>query len=83
MNPNDYLAQQQALLQNAQIMQWIYVALSLAFFLGGLYVTYLFYAALREIAQELRRFRVAFEMAEDAKTRASAHRAPEDSAEDK
>jgi hypothetical protein len=58
MNPSELLAQQQALLQNAQNWQFIYLVLGLVCPLFGLWVVYMFYARLRDIADELRKIRV-------------------------
>jgi hypothetical protein len=67
MNPNDLIAQQQAILQNAQNWQFIYLAISLTSFIVGGWVLYMFYARLRDIADKLRKFRVAYEFAQDRK----------------
>jgi hypothetical protein len=73
MNPNDLLAQQQALLnqymQNAQHAQLGALALSLAFFLLGGWVIYMFYACFRRIEDEIRMFRISFEFANPPKER--------------
>ena len=75
MNPNDIMAQQQAymnqVMQHAQQWQWGMVAISVAGMLLSFGVLYLFYARLRDIADELRKLRIAFEMAEDRKARAA------------
>jgi hypothetical protein len=67
MNPNDLLAQQQALLnqyiQNAQHLTYGMLALYLAFMILGAWVTYMFYARLRGIEQEIMKFRIAYEFA--------------------
>ncbi|MHB8523837.1 MAG: hypothetical protein ACYDH9_24200 [Limisphaerales bacterium] len=67
MNYNDLLAQQQALLnqtmRNAQIWQAAGILISVALFLLAAWVVYMFYARLRDIAVELKKFRIAFEMA--------------------
>jgi hypothetical protein len=71
MNPNDVLAQQQALLnqymQNAQHVAIGAPALYLALFVLGL-VVYMFYARLRGIEQELMKFRIAYEFAHKPET---------------
>jgi hypothetical protein len=73
MNPNDILAQQQAIvsqyLQTYQNWFWGMIAIQLAFLLIGALVIYMFYARLRDIADELRKFRIAYEFAEDQKAR--------------
>jgi len=65
MNPNDLLAQQQALLNEALTRQqhwsWLAAVLSLASIAATAWVLYMFYARLRDIANELRNFRLAFE----------------------
>ena len=65
MNPNDIIAQQQALLQNAQNLQFAGLAISLAVFIVGGWVLYMFYARLRDIADELRKFRIAYEFTQE------------------
>lgn len=73
MNPNDILAQQQAILnqamQNAQHWTVAMILFEIAFMLIGAWVIYMFYARLRDIADELRKFRIAYELAEDQKAR--------------
>ena len=80
MNPNDIIAQQQAMLnqamQHAQQVQWMYLAISAAMFIFGMFVVYLFYARLRDIADELRKFRIAFEMADDRRQPGGSLRKP-------
>ncbi len=78
MNPNDIYAQQQALLNQAmqhaqqiQQMQWAFLAIYAAMFIFSMLVVYLFYARLRDIAEELRMLRIAYETAEDRKARAT------------
>jgi len=67
MNPNELIAQQQALLnqalQSQQHLLYGYMAVSLGLFLIGAWVIYLFYARLRGIEVELRKFRIAYEFA--------------------
>jgi hypothetical protein len=73
MNPNDILAQQQALLnqamQNAQQQMWAFLALGLALFIIQAWVIYMFYARLRDIGDELRKIRVMYEMAQEREAR--------------
>jgi hypothetical protein len=80
MNSNDILAQQQAILnqamQNAQNWQIVYLVVSLAIFIIGAWVIYMFYARLRDIADELRKFRIAYELAEDQKARPAQPKSP-------
>ena len=76
MNPNDLMAQQQALLnqamQNAQQTQWAMMGLGVASMLIGSFVLYLFYARLRDIGDELRRIRVLYEMEQERTLRSAA-----------
>lgn len=65
MNPNDLIAQQQALLQNAQTLTFAGLAISLASFIVGGWVIYMFYARLRDIADELRKLRITYEFAQE------------------
>ena len=80
MNPNDILAQQQVILNQAmQTQQHWTVAMILfeiVFMLIGAWVIYMFYARLRDIADELRKFRIAYEMAEDQKARPAKPTSP-------
>jgi len=75
MNPNDLLAQQQAYLnqvmQQNQHWQWGILAIWATGVLVSFGVLYLFYARLRDIADELRKMRILFELAEDRKARAA------------
>jgi hypothetical protein len=67
MNLNDILAQQQANLNNAvQTSQRLFLWTALvefAVFAFFCWVVYMFYARIRDIADELKRFRQAFETA--------------------
>jgi phosphate/sulfate permease len=71
MNPNDIMAQQQAymnqLMQNAHQTQWALIAVWIASMLVSFIVIYLFYARLRDIVEEVKKLRIAFEMSEDRK----------------
>jgi hypothetical protein len=58
-------------MQNAQHWQIVCLVISLAMFIIGAWVVYMFYARLRDIADELLKFRIAYEMAEDRKARAA------------
>jgi hypothetical protein len=87
MNDNDVIAQQQAALsqamQNAQHWQIAYLVISLAMFIVGAWVLYMFYARLRDIADELLKLRIAYEMAEERKLRPpQTPRQPSGSSED-
>ena len=57
MNPNNIIA--------------LSILINIVVFLVGVFVIYMFYARLRDIADELRKFRIAYEMAEDSKARAA------------
>ena len=65
MNPNDVLAQQQALLNQAmnqtQQVYWLVAVLNVVGLVIGAWVVYLFYCRISEIAQELRKLRIAYE----------------------
>ena len=78
MNPNDLLTQQQAYInqaiQNAQQWQIVYLVISLSMFIFGMFVIYMFYARLRDIAEELRIFRIAYEIAEDRRQQTDERR---------
>ena len=79
MNPNDMLAQQQAILnqamQNAQHWTMAIIIFQIVFLLIGIWVVYMFYARLRDIGQELMKLRIAYEMVEGRKA-GSAKPAP-------
>ena len=76
MNQNEILAQQQALLnqlaQHSEQVMWGVVAIQIALFIVGIWVTYMFYARLRDIADELRKIRVTYEMEQDRTIRGAA-----------
>lgn len=71
MNPNDILAQQQAYLnqvmQHTQQVQGLYLLVGVVALVLHFGIIYLFYARLRDIAQEMMKLRIAFEMAEGRK----------------
>jgi hypothetical protein len=73
MNPNDLLAQQQAMInqamQNTQQMAIGVAALYLALLILLCWVIYMFYARLRGIEQEIMKFRIAYEFAHTPETR--------------
>jgi hypothetical protein len=73
MNPNDILAQQQAMLneymQNQQHLAVGLWALGLALFLLHCWVIYMFYARLSGIEQEIMKFRIAYEFAHPPESR--------------
>ena len=58
MNPSDIVA--------------LSMLINVIVLLVGAFVIYMFYARLRDIAEELRKFRIAYEMAEDRKTKPAA-----------
>jgi hypothetical protein len=67
MNPNDLLAQQQAILnqamQNQQSELWALVVFQTIFLIIVGWVIYMFYARLRDIAQELQTLRISYQFA--------------------
>jgi hypothetical protein len=81
MNLNEILAQQQAALnqamapfnqviQNAQHVAAEMMAFELVLFIGSFWVIYMFYARLKGIEDEFRRFRIAYEFGQDRESRA-------------
>jgi hypothetical protein len=72
MNPNDLIAQQQAIInqaiQNQQGWFWGMIALQIGFLAITGFIIYMFYARLRDIAEELMKLRVAYEFANPPKT---------------
>jgi hypothetical protein len=72
MNSNDLLAQQQALinqaLNQAHQIYWVMII----FWVAGLVVTgwvlYMFYARLRDLANELKKLRIAYESSHSPQT---------------
>ncbi len=48
------------------------ILINLAILLVGAFVIYMFYARLRDIADELRKFRLAYEMTQDRKSQSAA-----------
>ena|ERR1022692_3001075 len=80
MNPNDLMAQQQVylnqVLQNVQQLQIVFLVISIAMFLLGSWVTYMFYARLQDIADELRAFRIAYQMVHDRRQPGGSLRKP-------
>ena len=79
MNPNDILAQQQAIanqyLQTYQNWVWGMLAIQIVFMLIGAWVIYIFYARLHDIASELMQIRILYQMSEGRKAE-SAKRTP-------
>ena len=65
MNPNDLIAQQQAILnqtvQSQQYWAWGIIAFQIACTGIGALILYLFYARLRDIAEELRKIRISYQ----------------------
>ena len=80
MNPNDLIAQQQMIanqyLQHYQHVVWGLFALKIVALVITGWVIYMFYARLRDIGDELRKFRIAFEMADNRKTQSAAPAPP-------
>jgi|ERR1035437_1865959 threonine/homoserine/homoserine lactone efflux protein len=78
MNPNDLIAQQQAIvnqaLQTQQNWVWGMIAVQVVFLLIAAWVVYMFYARLRDIAEELMKLRIAYEFAHGAKASAPPRR---------
>jgi hypothetical protein len=72
MNPNDLIDQQQAILnqtiQTQQHWAWGVLAIQIAFLLIGVWIVYMFYARLRDIAEELMKLRIAYEFANSRKS---------------
>ena len=62
MNPNNIIA--------------LSILINLVLFAVSAFVIYMFYARLRDIAGELRKFRIAYEMADDRKTQSAAPAPP-------
>jgi hypothetical protein len=75
---DDLMAQQQALLnqamQHAQNMQYGMLAFWLASLIITAFVIYMFYARLRDIGDELRKFRIAYEFAQTPESRSQSRR---------
>ncbi len=67
MDPNQLLTQQQAylnqLMQNSQQLAYIYLMITVAGSIIGAWVIYMFYARLRGIEDEIRKFRISYEFA--------------------
>jgi hypothetical protein len=72
MNQNDFLIQLQAQQQNAQNIQIAALLLMVAGSIIGAWVLFMFYARLRDIADELRKIRVTYEMEQDRTVRGAA-----------
>jgi hypothetical protein len=70
MNPNDLIA------------YWVYgvIAIYIAFLLIGAWVVYMFYARLRDIAEELMKLRVAYEFANPPRSGATRPLTPAEAA---
>jgi hypothetical protein len=81
MNQNDILAQQQALLnqiaERSQHVMWGVLAIQLAFFVLSAWVVYMFYARLRDIADELRNFRISYDFFHSAESKVRRNPRPE------
>jgi hypothetical protein len=78
MNYNDIIAQQQAMLNQVmeryQYIQYGLLAFSIAWLIIGAFVIYMFYARLRDIGDELRKFRIAYEFAHIPESRSQPRR---------
>jgi len=76
MNPNDLLAQEQAVINQATRMYWRamapYFVIEIAVFVVGCWVIYMFYARLGNILDEVRKLRIAHEFAQDHDDRAKS-----------
>jgi len=76
MNPDDLMAQQQAslnqILHTTQQWQLAYVVIGLGAFIIHCWVVYMFYARLSDIADELRKIRVTYEMEQERTIRTAA-----------
>jgi hypothetical protein len=85
MNPNDLIAQQQAMfnqvMQNYQNWFWGMVAVQIGLMLLSAWVLYMFYARLRDIAEELMKLRVAYQFANPPKSGATRSPTPAGPAE--
>jgi len=57
-------------------MVWAFLFIYGAMFVFAMRVIYIFYARLRDIGDELRKFRITYEIAEDDKARAAAPASP-------
>ncbi len=69
MNPNDQALINQ-MLHNLQQWTWGFLAIQVVMVIAGGWVIYMFYARLRDIADELRKIRVRYEMEQDQAARA-------------
>jgi hypothetical protein len=86
MNPNDVLAQYQAMLnqatQQSQKMMWVAIAFQVVVVILTAWAIYMFYARLRDIVDELRKFRMAYESSGESNLKAGPNRrespAPDD-----
>jgi hypothetical protein len=71
------LAQQQQVaqqaIQNAQAFIYMAMAIQLVLFMLGCWVVYMFYARLRDIGDELQKFRIAYEFANAPERRSAGH----------
>jgi hypothetical protein len=83
MNQNDVLAQQQAMInQIAQNLQHLVLGVALiqlALFVLSVWVIYMFYARLRDIADELRKLRISYEASHSPESKGRPGRHPESS----
>jgi hypothetical protein len=68
MDPNQLLAQQ---MERQQTMLYGGLVLYIVMFIVSCFVVYLFYARLRDIADELRKFRIAYEFSDARQNRST------------
>jgi hypothetical protein len=74
MNPNEIQAFVSQSLQQSQQVMWGVLALQIALLIVGGWVLYMFYARLRDVADELRKIRVTYEMEQDRIAHGAARR---------
>lgn len=80
MNPNELQAFLNQSVQQSRILLGV-MAVQIALLILGAWVLYMFYARLRDIADELRKIRVTYEMEQDRTVRNAARPRAESSAE--
>ena len=61
-------------MERYQYLQYGLLAFSVAWLIIGAFVTYMFYARLRDIGDELRKFRIAYEFAHPPESRSQSRR---------
>jgi hypothetical protein len=80
MNPNEIQALLNQSVQHSQQLMLGALLIQIALLIVGAWVIYMFYARLRDIADELRKIRVTYEMEQDRTTRNAARPRAESSA---